>query len=401
MDIEAALSDLIDDIGFAEINKARARFNLFEAIGGVRGELRHSNFLGFLLSPARTHGLGSEPLRNVLRAILTKLPSDKRPVPPLSVLVGDLDDATVFREIDYIDLLIEISELNLLVVIENKVDSVAGDGQLARYKTVVDKKYPTLRKLFVYLTPTGDEPDHPEYVAFSYAELAQIIESLVKGGAHSYGSDIVLILTHYVEMLRRNIVEDDALRNLAIKIYERHADALDFIFKCKPQATSLLPVAISLVEKTHGLVQDKHSPSIYRFFPAKWLDVPALKACPHEGWTKTGRNLLFEIKTFKTEGEYLDRVLLSLILGPSEPRLRRYFFDSVHSNKDVFVNANKSIGQSWVTIFSRELLSQAAAENMDDVQKQTALTDNWHQFVDRDLTRLTDAAYEIGFNAPM
>jgi hypothetical protein len=401
LDIESALSNLIDDRDFIEINKSRARFNLFEAIGGVRAELRHSNFLSFLLSPARSHGLGSKPLQNVLRAILTKLPSDQRPFPALEVVVGDLDDARLFREIDHIDLLVELRELNFVVVIENKVDAKAGDGQLARYKAVVDKKYPRWRKLFVYLTPAGDEPDHPEYVAFSYSELAQVIESSLKDGAHSYGSDIVLILTHYVEMLRRNIVEDDALKTLAIKLYERHADAFDFIFKYKPQGTSLLPIAQSLVEKTPSVMQDKHSSTIFRFFPTKWLDMPALKKCPSESWTKTGRNVLFEIKSFKTEGEFSDRILLSLILGPSELSLRRYFFDSVQARKDVFVNAGKSIGQSWVTIFSRELLSPTAAENMDDLQKQTTIADNWHDFVSGDLPRLTDATCEIALKAPV
>jgi hypothetical protein len=277
----------------------------------------------------------------------------------------------------------------------------AGDGQLARYKVVVDKKYPSWRKLFVYLTPAGDEPDHSEYVAFSYSELAQVIEALLKDGAHSYGSDIVLILTHYVEMLRRNIVEDEALRNLAIILYERHADALDFIFKCKPQGTSLLPIAQALVEKTPGLRQDKHSATVFRFFPTKWLDVPALNRCPIENWTKTGHNVLFEIKSFKTEGEFSDRILLSLILSPSDLSLRRYRFDSIHERKDVFVNAGKSIGQSWVTIFSRELLSRTAAENMDDLQKQTAITNNWHDFVNGELPRLTDAACEIALKAPL
>src|SRR6201982_4168862 len=142
LDIESALSNLIDDRDFIEINKSRARFNLFEAMGGVRAELRHSNFLSFLLSPARSHGLGSKPLQTVLRAILTKLPSDKRPFRALEVAVGDLDDATVFRELYDIDLLVEVRELNFVVVIENKVDAKAGDGQLANYKDVVEREYP-------------------------------------------------------------------------------------------------------------------------------------------------------------------------------------------------------------------------------------------------------------------
>jgi PD-(D/E)XK nuclease superfamily len=134
LNIESALSDLIDDNDFIAPNKRRAHFNLFEALGAIRGELRHSNFLAFILSPARSHRLGTKPLQVFLRALLAKLPTERRPIRALEVAVGDLDDAAVFREVDYIDLLIEIRELNLVVVIENKVDAKAGEGQLARYK---------------------------------------------------------------------------------------------------------------------------------------------------------------------------------------------------------------------------------------------------------------------------
>ena len=400
MDIESALSDLIDDQDFIALNNRRARFNLFEAVGAIRGELRHSNFLAFILSPARSHGLGAKPLQVFLRALLAKLPTDKRPIPALEVAVGDLDDATVFREVDYIDLLIEVRELNLVVVIENKVDAQAGDGQLARYKAVVDQKYASWRKLFVFLTPDGRDPDHPAYVAFSYGELAKLIESLTRDGAPVYGPDVMLILEHYVEMIRRNIVDDDALRTLALKIYERHADAIDFILKCRPEGTSLLPVAQALVEKDPNLTRDRHSATILRFLPKSWAGVSALNSCPPDKWSKTGRNVLFEIKSFKSEGEFSDRILLSLILGPSEPNLRRYIFDSIRAKPKIFTGAGKSIGQSWVTIFARELLSEAAAENMEETEKQETIAQNWDNFVAVDLPRLTDEMLQIASSAP-
>jgi len=38
---------------------------------------------------------------------------------------------------------------------------------------------------------------------------------------------------------------------------------------------------------------------------------------------------------------------------------------------------------------------------MDDLQKQTAIADNWCDFVNGELPRLTDAVYEIALKAPM
>ena len=48
-------------------------------------------------------------------------PAADRPVWALELLVGDLDAATVYRERDNVDLLIEIGSLKLTVVIENKI----------------------------------------------------------------------------------------------------------------------------------------------------------------------------------------------------------------------------------------------------------------------------------------
>jgi hypothetical protein len=59
-------------------------------------------------------------------------PAADRPVWALELLVGDLDAATVYRERDNVDLLIEIGSLKLTVVIENKIGARASEGQLAR-----------------------------------------------------------------------------------------------------------------------------------------------------------------------------------------------------------------------------------------------------------------------------
>jgi len=70
---EDTLSALFDDANFEAIHSRTSRFNLFEAVGAVRGELRHSNFLAYLLSPGRSHGLGAKPLMRVIRSVLEQL----------------------------------------------------------------------------------------------------------------------------------------------------------------------------------------------------------------------------------------------------------------------------------------------------------------------------------------
>jgi hypothetical protein len=44
-DLEALLGALFDDPEFNKIHLRMSPFNLFEAVGAIRAELRHSNFL--------------------------------------------------------------------------------------------------------------------------------------------------------------------------------------------------------------------------------------------------------------------------------------------------------------------------------------------------------------------
>ncbi len=138
MSIEEAISNLLDDPEFIQIDQTRQRFNIFDSIGGQRAELRHSNFLKFILSPDQNHALGPQPLRAFLRFLLKKLPYEDRPLSSLQVAVAELEQATVYREVDYIDILVVIRELNIVILIENKVGAKAGKGQLAKYKSTID-----------------------------------------------------------------------------------------------------------------------------------------------------------------------------------------------------------------------------------------------------------------------
>src|SRR5690242_18489421 len=128
--IDAKLSDLLDDADFWEIQQRVTRFNLFEAMGAVSGELKHSNFLGYLLSPSRPHGLGRQALQAFIRSALESMRPEVRPLSSLELILGDLDGAVIHRERDNIDILIEVSELDLVVVVENKIRAKAGVGQL-------------------------------------------------------------------------------------------------------------------------------------------------------------------------------------------------------------------------------------------------------------------------------
>ena len=130
--IEDDLSDLFDDPQFQLLNVRFRGFNIFEALGAVRAEVKHSNFLAFLLSPSQTHGLGSELLIRLLRSILNLVPPSTRPIAILELLTSNFEAAVIHRERWNIDILIEIEQAQLIVVIENKVGAEVSSGQLTQ-----------------------------------------------------------------------------------------------------------------------------------------------------------------------------------------------------------------------------------------------------------------------------
>lgn len=394
LDVEVKISDLLDDTDFQVIDQRMARFNLFEAVGAVRGELKHSNFLGFLLSPSRSHGFGSAPLLRVLRAILTNTPRERRPIRALELVLGDLDGAIVYREWNNIDLLVEIKKLNLVVLIENKIDAKAGHGQLARYKKLIKDKYSTFRHLFVFLTPEGIEPDDADYVSISYTELAKIIEGLQDDREGNSYSDSNVIIRHYVEMLRRHIVPDQELRELALQLYERHREAFDFIFESRPEPESLLGVARPLLEAQPDLVPDRHGGNILRFVPGEWAGVSDLNCCDAKAWTKTGRNLIFEIKSWSS-GSYVDRVIIGLVSGPAPKEIRERLYSRAAARLDAFKGLVKPMGKQYATIYMRELLTPTAAKSMDHDEKAAAIQAGWSIFLEEELPLLTTAVLEM------
>ena len=389
---EDSLSAVLDDADFQAIHSRMSRFNLFEAVGAVRGELRHSNFLAYLLSPGRSHGFGTRPLVSVFRSLLESLPAQSRPVMALELMVAEPWDAIVYRERDNIDLLIEVGSLKLVVLIENKIDAKPGDGQLERYHSLVESRYPNHKKLYVLLTPSGLRPEHPAYVPFSYAQLASLLERLTEEAGVSGTLESALIIRHYVEMVRRHIVPDERLRELAAQLYERHSEALEFIWECRLQQGGLLEALQDRVESVSGLTIESRGANILRFIPDAWDQSLNSIHCDPTLWTRSGRALLFEIKTFtSTPG----RVNLSLVLGPAPADARVAFYDAARAQPELFIGLVKPMGAKWASIFSMELLTSAQAKDLSlDQQAQNASL-AWSDFQGTILPKLIKAVLDI------
>jgi len=387
-DIEDNLSNLLDDLAFREIDAQFRRFNLFEAVGAVRNELRHSNFLAYLLTPTRPHALGSVILERFLRNLIADLDKSERPVSILDIIVSDLDSAIVERERDNIDILIEISPLKLVIVIENKVGADVRSGQLAGYKNHIRNKYKEWQHLFVLLNPDGSRPDGDlddrDYLTFSYSQLAELLEHYLIESKNTLSGEMAIILNNYVEALRRHIVNDTKLQEKARIIYAKHKEAFDFIFDNRPQPDDLLAPLIEKIGSNPSFVPDEPSPRRVRFALKEWSKIGELNACPPDKWTKSGKGLLFEIQVHRSN----PRININLILGPGDKDFREFVFTEASKKIALFISMTKPLGRYTSTIYTRDLLSAGNAQSMDEAEKSIEIDAEWQRFLRVDLVSL-------------
>ena len=154
-------------------------FNVFHVLGVHRAELRHSAFLADLLDPHSSHGQGELFLHTFLAHCRHRY--GEFPLPDLAPMVPQWSCYTEWQiRGGRIDRRIDIVLCNPdpvgggLYFIENKVDALEQDGQLAAYAEWLDahrREYP--RQSLIFLTPDGRAADSAEghpYFRLSYRE---------------------------------------------------------------------------------------------------------------------------------------------------------------------------------------------------------------------------------------
>src|SRR6266702_430400 len=121
--LEALERFVVENDDLLQLESHIGRFNIFDALSITRVEIRHSNFLAFLLDPAESHGQGQLFLKAILMDLLKKAPPEGRPLSPIDLDGADLRGVEVRREWKNIDLLIICQEPRFIFVIENKIRS--------------------------------------------------------------------------------------------------------------------------------------------------------------------------------------------------------------------------------------------------------------------------------------
>jgi len=141
--------------------------NLFRLLGFCRHELRHSDFLGWLLDPRESHGFGDAFLKYFLEQLLDRKGSD---LPP-GVMALDWRDTEVRREFEDVDLLLVNHVHDCVIVVENKLHAKERAGQLAGYRTLVADYFGKRHLTTVFLDLQNRRSSDSKAVHLGYDQL--------------------------------------------------------------------------------------------------------------------------------------------------------------------------------------------------------------------------------------
>jgi hypothetical protein len=263
---------IVDSEDLLALESRIGRFNIFDALKIARAEIRHSNFLAFILDPAESHGQGQLFLKAVLMDLLKAAPPALRPLSPIDLDGIDLRGVEVRREWAHIDLLITCQQPPFLVVIENKVDSQEHSDQLNRYEMEASHQYPGIRPLYVCLTPDADDPSKDNWVPYSYEDLHRVLTRVRTTYHGAIGDDVLVFLDHYLNLIGTRFMDDSEIDALCQRIYKNHRQALDLIFERGKPASGVLAEAARVVlddPRWHVLNQ---SAKYIGFVPKSWLE---------------------------------------------------------------------------------------------------------------------------------
>jgi hypothetical protein len=373
---------VIDNPDLGRLETLLDQFNLFEALGAIRVEVRHSDFLSFLLNPSQNHGLGDIVVKRLLQRSLSRSSTPNLPITPIDLDTWDLDELIVLREWQNIDILLIDEQNHLAVIIENKIDSGEHSEQLQRYWQIVNQHYPNWKVVGLFLTPDGSQPSDDNYFPIDYTTICEILEKLIETHKSTLGPDVLIAITHYSQMLRRHIVSGSEIEQLCRRIYRKHQQALDLIYEYRPdQQEAIRDIIEKLIDSNPQLVRDHCSKSYIRFGVKEW-DVPILME--GEGWTRSKRILLFEF------GNFPNRLGMKLIIGPGPLETRQKIFDLAVESKPFLKPAFNALGKMYSTIYSRDILSPSAYENNELDEIEVNINKKWKQFTESDLTKIHD-----------
>lgn len=343
---------VVDNDDLLRLEAIIGTFNIFDALRIERTEIRHSNFLAWLLNPSESHGQGDLFLKPLLMDLLKRTPTAQRPLGPLDLDGLDLSQVEIRREWKSIDLLIESKSPAFVIAIENKVDSGEHSDQLQRYETIVAQEFPNVRALHVFLTPDGDDASDEDWVSYSYGDIFRAFNRVRLAAKGSLGSDVAVFLDHYLNLIGSRFMENKDIEDLCKRIYVNHRRAVELLIEHVSTPASGVNAAVEKYFRA-----DEKAWTVFRvrnkmvyFVPTAWIG----HVCTADGEQAPGIPCPIYLET--AAGKRSLRVRWVVGPGP-DPVARKALIEHLILSKDLALTPQrKQITDLWTRVWASKVM---------------------------------------------
>lgn len=261
--------------------------NIFNAVGMVSQEIRHSNFLAWLFendSKFLYNSLLDEFLRKTISVTENQIKNSGYPIEKSKIellkdyiMFKEKKSIEVKREFKDIDLFIVDKENETVICIENKVDALESEKQLRKYFDITNMYYKGYKKFFIFLTKDGIEPksddDKKEYFLVTYSEIFEILKKILKKNKEKLNTEIKMLIENYIDLLiKEEIVMSDSndIKKLCSEIWDKYEDKLNILLKHQPNFGVITKEILEEIEKSKEIINiNKNARTDFSYMPVK------------------------------------------------------------------------------------------------------------------------------------
>lgn len=289
----------IDELN--RLSKYKNEVNFFEITGMVYKEIKHSNFLAWLLNANANHGLGDKFIRKFMQNVIKQNKDNKDlPLDIITISFLDFSSFIIRREWKNIDIFLVSDKEKVTITIENKIFASERKNQTLDYRNKIEPIYSDYKNFYIYLTREGVEAQDSDYwCCADYYMIKEIIEEILNE-TPSLTPEVKLLLNNYISMLRRNILMDKDIEKVCTDIYKKYQGALDLIYKYRPDEVASISEYIedfleSNAEKFDIIInRDNCCKTIIRFITGFMDNLIPTSPDKTFGWNN-GYNIMYEI----------------------------------------------------------------------------------------------------------
>jgi hypothetical protein len=352
---------VVENDELQRLEEAIGRFNIFDSLGIARVEIRHSNFLAWLLDPAESHGQGALFLKAFLMDLFRQSPSGQRPFSPVELDGIELRGIEIRREWRHIDILIACKEPAFVLAIENKVDS-GENNPLQKYADDVASAFPDRPTMFVFLTRSGAEASDDTWVPYTYGDVHRVLTRTRNAYEKSIGDDVLTFLDHYLRLIGSRFMDDSMIDDLCRRIYRNHRQALDLIWDRIGEGGLVLDIEDMLLKEPERWKVVNRTSRRVDFVPARWFAwLPPICALPKAD-PKSWLTLVVSLGSDKCRLRLLVRPCVDL-----EVR-RRIVKRLIQDSNEFGCSISGKATDKWTTVYSTTVDQWDEAEEPDRTQ---------------------------------